>query len=450
MRDTLRVQLWLLPTLGVTLAVAGGVGLPRLDERIQHDVPSWLSDYLFGGSPDAARSVLAAIAGSLVTVTALTFSLTVLTLQLASSQFSPRVLRTFTADRYVQTTLALFLTTFTFALTVLRTVRTGEDGQAGFVPRVSVTVAFVLTLASLFALVLFLSHLAREIRVETMLSSIHSAANRTIDRLLAEKQDTACGESATGSLPAALPEPPANALILTAGASGFLTSVEEAALMKATVEADAVVLIECCPGTSLIAGTPVGAAWPRAGEPFSPATCRRLAEQVSEAMRTGPERTDLQDVAFGLRQLADIAAKALSPGVNDPTTAVHALSHSSALLCQLARRDLGPRLLRDEHQHVRAVLQRPDLQDLLNLAVAQPLHYGAAEPAVLARITMLLRELAWSSAPDQHPPITAALARLRSTIATQNLHATQHFRLTELTELVDEALAGRWTHGRRS
>ncbi|MBJ6612920.1 DUF2254 domain-containing protein, partial [Streptomyces sp. I3(2020)] len=185
MRDTLRVQLWPLPTLGVTLAVVAGVGLPRLDGRIRHDMPPWLADYLFGGSADAARSVLGAIAGSLVTVTALTFSLTVVTLQLASSQFSPRLLRTFSADRYVQTTLALFLATFTYALTVLRTVRTGEDGRTGFVPQVSVSVAFLLTLASVFALVLFLSHLAREIRIETMMSSVHSAADRTLHRLLA-------------------------------------------------------------------------------------------------------------------------------------------------------------------------------------------------------------------------------------------------------------------------
>ncbi|MGW7628613.1 DUF2254 domain-containing protein [Streptomyces erythrogriseus] len=447
MRDTLRVQLWPLPTLGVTLAVVAGVGLPRLDGRIRHDMPPWLADYLFGGSADAARSVLGAIAGSLVTVTALTFSLTVVTLQLASSQFSPRLLRTFSADRYVQTTLALFLATFTYALTVLRTVRTGEDGRTGFVPQVSVSVAFLLTLASVFAPVLFLSHLAREIRIETMMSSVHSAADRTLHRLLTKRQDTADGDTSAEDPPAALPDPPANALTLTAGASGFLTSVDEEALVKAAVEADALVLIDRLPGSSLIAGTPVGAAWPRTEEPLSPAARTHLAEAVSEAVRTGPERTDLQDIAFGLRQLTDIAAKALSPGINDPTTAVHALSHSAALLCELARRDLGPRLLRDDDEQVRAVLRRPDLRDLLDLAVSQPLRYGAAEPAVLTRIAMLLRELSWCSAPDQHPPIATALARLRSTIDTQNFQATEHMRLTELIALVDEALAGRWAHG---
>ncbi|NNJ03476.1 DUF2254 domain-containing protein [Streptomyces sp. PKU-MA01144] len=449
MRDKLRVQLWPLPTLGVAVAVVAGVGLPLLDGRFQGDMPSWLRTYLYSGTSDSARSVLAAIAGSLVTVTALTFSLTVLTLQLASSQFSPRLLRTFTADRYVQTTLALFLATFTFALTVLRSVRTGEeDGRSEFVPQVSVTVALVLTLASLLALVLFLSHLAREIRVETMMTSVHSDADRTLHRLLPEKREADSGDPAAGNPPVAPPEPPASALTLTAGASGFLTQVDEAALLNLAVETDAVVVVDRHPGSSLIAGTPMGAAWPRSGEPFSPGTRTRLAEEVSGAVQTGAERTDLQDVGFGLRQLTDIAAKALSPGINDPTTAVHALSHSSALLCEMVGRDLGPRLLRDDHQQVRVVLRRPDLGDLLGLAVDQPLRYGAAEPAVLARIAMLLRELAWCSTPEHNPPITAALARLRATIDAGDLDATERHRLAGLTESVGEALAGRWAHGR--
>ncbi|MFC7987551.1 DUF2254 domain-containing protein [Streptomyces sp. NPDC057336] len=446
MRDTLRAQLWPLPTLGVVLAVVAGVVLPRLDEQFQHDIPPWLSDYLFSGNADAARSVLEAIAGSLVTVTALTFSLTVLTLQLASSQFSPRLLRTFTADRYVQTTLALFLATFTYALTVLRTVRTGEDERSG-VPHMSVTVAFLLTLASVLGLVLFLSHLAREIRVETMMSSVHSAADRTIQRLLPHREDAPYRNLAAEAHQGNPLRPPSNALTLTVGTSGFLTSVDEDALLNAAVAADAILVIDRHPGSSLITGTPMGAAWPRTSERFTPETQARLTEAASKAVTTGSERTDHQDIAFSLRQLTDIAAKALSPGVNDPTTAVHALSHSSALLCELTQRHLGPHLLLDNDQQVRVVLQRPNLEDLLDLAVTQPMRYGAAEPAVLARIAMLLRELAWTSTPAHQPPVHSALTRLRATIDAQDFHPTERLQLTELTRLIGEALAKQQAHG---
>ncbi|MFE3581332.1 DUF2254 domain-containing protein [Streptomyces vinaceus] len=436
-RDALRAQLWPLPALGVVLAAAAGVGLPRLDARIQHRIPPSLEAYLFGGGAGAARTVLESIAGSLMTVTALTFSLTVVTLQLASSQFSPRLLRTFNRDRYVQTTLALFLATFTYTLTVLRTVRTEAVGQPLFVPQLSVTVAFLLALASVLALVGFLSHLARKIRVETMLRDVHIDAEDTIRRNLAEADSAAAGFTAP-------PQPPAHALPLPAKTSGFLVTVHEKALLAAAVEADAVILIDRSPGSSLIAGTPVGAAWPRNGEPFTTGTRHRLVRRTADALTTGVERTHQQDLGLGLRQLTDVAVRALSPGVNDPTTAIHALSHSSALLCELAKRDPRPRLLTDDHGRIRVVLQRPTLTELLDLVVAQPLRYGAADPAVLARILTLLRELAWHSPPGQHPAIVDALARVRSAVAAQDLHPGERAELASISEGVEQALIGQW------
>jgi uncharacterized membrane protein len=174
-RDAIRTQLWPLPTVAVVIAVVLGIVLPRLDGRVDSRLPSGSGQYLFGGDADAARTLLDAVAGSLITVTSLTFSLTVVTLQLASGQFSPRLLRTFTRDLFVQSTLALFLATFIYALTVLRSVRTASSGQALFVPRLSVTIGFVLAVASVLGLVLFLAHLAQQIRVETMLRNASPA-----------------------------------------------------------------------------------------------------------------------------------------------------------------------------------------------------------------------------------------------------------------------------------
>lgn len=436
--DALRTQLWPLPTLGVGLAVVLGVGLPRLDARIDEDLPASVTSYLFGGGAGAARTVLDAIASSLITVTALTFSLTVLTLQLASSQFSPRLLRTFSRDRFVHITLALFLATFTYALTVLRVVRTADDGGAAFVPQVSVTVAFVLTLASVVGLVLFLAHLAKEIRVETMLRNVHTEASETVRRVLPERDPT----SVEG---AALPRPPVDAAPLPAGSSGFLDRVDEQALLAAAVDADAVLFLDRPVGSSLVAGTPVGAAWPRATGSFDPDTLTQLRHRVAEAISTAFERTEADDIGFGLRQLTDVAVKALSPGINDPTTAVHALGHASALLCELAGRDLGPRLLRDEQDQVRVVLRQPDLDDLLELVVAQPRRYGAGDSPLLSRLSSLLRELAWCvREQDQRRAVADQLARLRATTAAQDFDAHERARLAGLAEQVEEALAGRW------
>ncbi|MEO9222127.1 MAG: DUF2254 domain-containing protein [Mycobacteriaceae bacterium] len=438
LREATRTQLWPVPTLGVALAVVIGVALPRLDVAIAGDLPPFVQSYLFGGGAGAARTVLDAIASSLITVTSLTFSLTVVTLQLASSQFSPRLLRTFTQDQFVQRTLALFLATFTYALTVLRTVRTGDNGQDAFVPQVSVTFAFVLAIASVLGLVFFLAHLAALIRVETMLRNVHTDASATVRRSLAER------DSASTSEPE-WPEPPTHAAPVLAESSGFLVSANESALLRAVTEADALLLIDRHPGSSIVAGTPLGVCWPRGGAAFDSDTYSALQRQVAAAITTGFERTAAQDVGFGLRQLTDVATKALSPGINDPTTAIHALGHSSALLCELAGRELGSQVLCDADDRVRVVLHRPDLGDLLELAVAQPRRYGAADPEVLHRLMLLLRELAWCAAAELRPVVAVQLQRLRATIAAQDFDPYERDRLAVAAENVEQALAGRWT-----
>lgn len=431
-REALRTQLWPLPVAGVVGAVTLGVGLPRLDARVDDGLSASVSSYLFGGGADAARDLLSAVAGSLITVTSLTFSLTVVTLQLASSQFSPRLLRTFTRDRVVHVTLAVFLATFTYALTVLRTVRTSGDGRAVFVPQLAVTTAFLLALVSVLALVLFLAHLAAEIRVETALRNVHAEATQTVCRVLDERDPDAT--------PAAPPDVPAGAALLCATSSGFLVRVDERALLAAAVETDAVLLLSVCPGSSVVDGTPVGALWPvAAGSEVGTG----LAGRAAAAIVTGYERTAGQDVAYGLRQLVDVAVKALSPGINDPTTAVHALGHCAALLCELARRDLGPRLLTDGDGRVRVVLRRPTLADLLELAVAQPRRYGAADALVLGRLADLLREVAWSVPPGPDRRLVAdQLDRLRATMGTQDFDAHEQAGLERATAAVEAALAG--------
>ncbi|WP_316745049.1 DUF2254 family protein [Streptomyces sp. MK7] len=204
-------------------------------------------------------------------------------------------------------------------------MRTGDVSGPKFVAQLSVSVAFVLAPASVMCLVVFLSHLVRELRAEVMLIAVHQEAKRTIDRVLGN-------EEADRDRPAEPPQPSEHAAPLLASRSGFLAAVDEDALLRAAIDADAVVLVDRLPGSSLVAGTPCGSVWSGERVPLRPDTRDGLLQRAAEAIVTGHERTDEQDVAFALRQFTDVALKALSPGLNDPTTAVHALSHSSALL----------------------------------------------------------------------------------------------------------------------
>lgn len=420
--DTFRTQLWPLPVLAVLLAVVAGIVLPAVDASVDDTLPPEVAGWLFGGGPEAARSVLQTIAGSLITVTSLTFSLTVVTLQLASSQFSPRLLRTFARDRLVHAVLALFLAAFAFALTVLRSVRTGTGESGSFVPDISVTVAYALALVSVLGLVAFLAHIAREIRVETIMSRVAAETTATIDRVFpADAAD--------------LPEPAVRepSASLRSGSSGFITMLDEKSLLDAAAEADAVLRIERGPGSFVVEGVPYAVAW-RAGQVTADGL-EQLRGSVDAAVTIGSERTNVQDVGFGFRQLVDVAVRALSPGVNDPTTAEHALGHLSVLLCRLVTRSAGPRVLADPDGQPRVVLAFPRFEELLDLALSQIRLYGVSDPRVAGKILQLLKDVACSDPGGRSgPAVREQAGRLREAMETATYASAERRRLLQMID----------------
>ena len=433
-RDGIRTRLWPLPTLAVIVALTLGYVLPRLEFSDPSSLPLWLARVAFDGDASAARTVLGTVATSLITVTSLTFSLTVLTLQLASSQFSPRLLRTFSADLVVQSTLALFLATFAYALTLLRSVRSSEDTGVELVPRLSVTLSFLLAAASVITLVLFLAHVVRQIRVETLLRQVYAEASVTVRATLPEHG----AEAGNRAVP-----PHANPIL--ARDSGFLLRVDSKAVVRAAVEADAVVLIDESPGVWLIEGAPIGWLWSREGQ-LNGDDRDRLQEAIGGALTTGYERAAADDVGFGFRQVTDVAVKALSPGVNDPTTAVHALGYMSALLGEVVDRQLGPLALRDDHGVLRAVVRQLDFEELLDEALTQPRRYGSGDPVVCARLYRMLAELAWRTGPPERQAIRTELAKLDDAVDASDLQLADKENLAPLAASVSEALTGHWRH----
>ncbi|GAA1795773.1 DUF2254 domain-containing protein [Nocardioides hankookensis] len=439
-RDGFRTRLWPLPTIAVLCALALGLGLPEVDSVIDDDLPSRVTAWLFGGDADAARSLLGAIASSMITVTALTFSLTVVTLQLASSQFSPRLLRTFTRDQFVQVTLALFLATFTYALTVLRAVRGSDEvGDVELVPQVAVTVAFVLAVASVLGLVLFLAHLTEQIRVETMLRNVHREAMSTMNTVLDERAPAGERRDERGDR-GTVPTPPAGSEELLATDDGFLTWVDERGLLDVAVDEGVTLSLEAHPGVFLVRGTRLGRVWSTTGSPLSVEAGERIRARAGDCVHLGFERTSTQDVGYGLRQLTDVANKALSPGINDPTTAIHALGHISSFLCALSDRDLGPGLMRDADDRVRVVLHRPDLASYVDLGVSQPRRYGAQDPQVLQKLHQVLLDLSSRADPDQRPVVRDELERLRATVAAQPFDAFERAKLDAMDSKIQRNL----------
>lgn len=378
--EKLRASLWFVPSVLVTAAVVLAAVLSRVDINAS----SPLSGVVFPGGAASARAILQAIAGSVITVTGVVFSLTVVTLQLASTQFSPRLLRTFLRDVSNQVVLGIFLATFSYALVVLRAVETGSSPVSDVVPPLAVTGAYLLTAASVVALVYFIDHIARAIRIDSLMREVNEDTRIVLDRVHPHDAGTVTSR-ATDEV-----RPPVTAVVVTAAQSGFLQGVDHRRLLAAAVAADVVVALELPVGERVIEGTPLARVW----RPACSDTVADVADEVRSAVAIGYERTMAEDVAFGFRQLVDVAVKALSPGVNDPTTAVHALAHLTALLVVLAGRHVAPHIHCDESGVVRAITPARDLGVYLDLACGQIRRYGAAEPAVTTELLRMLLDVA--------------------------------------------------------
>jgi uncharacterized membrane protein len=386
--DYLAGALWVLPTVSVVVFLLAGAALSRVE--VDQDSP-WAT-LAFQGTADDARSLLIVVSSTMITVTGLVFALTIVALQIASGQYSPRLLRNFMRDRGTQLVLSIFVGAFAYSTAGLYTVGVQGSGQEAFVPRLAVSGSLALALASVGVLIYFIHHLARSIQIDTIMSQVEREASAVIDEVYPHQPGYREAEERC-------PEPPLVAVGLPSARSGYIQAVDPDPLVRTSVRHDVVVVVARQVGDHVVAGTPIAWAWGRtAGQP--PPGAGTLREAVDEAVQVGFERTMVQDVGFGIRRLVDIANKALSPAVNDPYTGVQAVHHLSVLLCSLARLRLGDWIVRDDQGELRVAVPRPKFPDYLRLGTAQIRRFGAAEPAVTRALIVLLRDVGTSSATE--------------------------------------------------
>lgn len=384
--ESVESRLWPVPLAVVVFAVALGILFPLLDRVIEAGLPAVVAAALFNGGADTARTVLSSIAGSLITATSLTFSLTVVSLQLASSQASPRMLRLFARDRQVHWTLATFLGTFAYSITVLRSVKSATQTSPAVVPQLSVTVAFLLTLVSVIMLIFFLAHLAALLRVETMLKDIHADADRTIE-LRGLRNSSVKAFNAPIVVPAVTE-------VVMCESNGFLTTQDRASLVSSAVKYSIVIKEVRQVGDNVVRGTPLAYWWSDSDE-RKPGEAERdeIAEAIRCAYSTGYERKAADDEGLGVEQILDIGLRALSPGINDPTTAVNALGHLAAMLAGTVSMPRMPAGIADDDGQLRVVVVPRTASDDIEAALSPFRQYGAEHQAVVKRLVRLADEL---------------------------------------------------------
>lgn len=392
MKATLRDRLealgdafWLRPgilvLLGFVLALAATEA-----ERLGWTRSLLPAGWLYAGGEAGARSLLGAVASSAIGVAGTVFSITVAALSLASGQMGPRLLRNFVRDAGNQLALGVFVGTFVYALTVLRTVRSVEEG--GFVPHLGVTGALVLALLCVGTLIWFVHHVATGISVETVIGTVHAELSQAVARLTSGRQEP--GPDA--------PPPAGAALALEEG--GYLRALDEGGLADWAAEAGATLVLLVRPGDFVFPGVPVASVSP-------PAMAPEAALAVRAALSLGSRRAAAQDIEFAVRQLTEVAVRALSPGVNDPFTAIAVLDRFGEVLCGMRGRHLpGPALRRGG----RIVLFRRvvDYDGLLDGMFHMIRQDGAGSAAVLLRLMEVLGAVL---AVEREPARRAALRR---------------------------------------
>jgi uncharacterized membrane protein len=391
--EVLRSTFWLVPALMTLVAAALSFALIALDQAVRDRVLEQ-AGWIWAGGPEGARELLSTVAGSMITVAGVVFSITIVALSLASSQFGPRLLRNFIRDTGNQVVLGTFIATFVYCLLVLRTVR-GADNQQ-FVPALAITVGLALAMASLGVLIYFIHHVAASIQVTHLITVVSEDLLYTIDRLFPEELGHGDPEP-QGRLPAAhLPESFAcEARRVDAARSGYLQAIDGETLMQLATEHDLIVHVNHRPGHFVVQTSALATVWPgdRLDEP--------LAEELCDAFLVGAERTLTQDVEFAVDQLVEVAVRALSPGMNDPFTAIACIDRLGEALCQLAKRVLPSPLRYDDNGQLRVIAYSFTFADVTGAAFNQIRQYGRGSTAVTIRLLEALANVATHTSKEE-------------------------------------------------
>jgi uncharacterized membrane protein len=411
----MRSSFWLVPAVIVLGAVGLAAVLIAVDATVDlHVVARW--PLLFGAGASGARGLLTAVASSMITVAGVVFSITIVALALTSSQYTSRVLRNFMRDRVNQVVLGVFVGIFAYCLVVLRVIRGGDEGA--FVPSLAVLGGLILAFVGIAYLVYFIHYISLSIQASRIIATAAHETIAAVDHLFPQELDEDADEDADGDLAMPLAEQHWSAA--PAQKTGYVESIDGDALLRWAQEHGAILRMERGIGEFVIEGTPL----------ISVAGSNRPDDETRAELNAlyviGRHRTVDQDASFGIRQLVDIALKALSPGINDTTTAVMCVDYLGAILVRLASRQF-PASHRLDQGELRVIIRGPSFPSLLDEAFDQIRQNAAGNVAVLTRLLQALETIAGQTANLRRRQALRQQAELIAAVAERTI-ASPHDR----------------------
>jgi uncharacterized membrane protein len=392
LRQYLDANLWAVPLL----CVLGGIVLALVTTAIDRSFDHGLIPQSITGNPNAAQTILNMIATSMVTLTSVVLTLTLVLIQLAMGQFSPRIVRALLNDRRTQLAIGLFGATFAYAMLVLRRI----DPQGGVLPGLSVLVAYVLMLSSIGVLILYLHHTGQKLRVAGLIDLVGDDLREQLDDFYpAEAAEVASIRQEDERVMVAKGEP------------GVVVMVDYEGLVAAARSAGCVLEMVPMMGDFVPVGAPLFRVH---GEPEG-----LDREEVVRCVTMGRERTHEGDPAFGFRKLVDIAERSISQPFDDPTTSVQAIHRLHDCLRLLAPRPFPSGRRYDKEGELRLVTRTLGWDGYVRLAFDELRLVGAAQPQVARRLKAALEDLKTVTPLERQPALDRQLDLLEELVGQQ-------------------------------
>ncbi len=386
-------RMFLVPLVYAVAGVVFGMLLPRLEARL-------FPDLTLGLSLGSAQVILSTIASGMMALTAIVFSVAFVMVQFSATAYSPRLVMWLARSPVINHSIGIFTATFLYAIGALAWV---DRGGSGRVPPITTWFAVLLLFASVVFFVLLIEKIGM-LQVTRILTATGDAGRKVISRMYPEAGSAAAGR-APGS--AAADDPGRRPVLLTLAHHGgplVVQAVRTAALLPLAARSDAVIVMAVAVGDTVMDGMPILRVHGSGAPP--------PAERLRRAVELGPDRTFEQDPKYAVRLLVDVAIKALSPAINDPTTAVQSLDQIEDLLLRMGQRDLDVGRVRDADGRLRLVMPVPTWNDLVVLALDEIRYCGATSVQVMRRMRALLEDLKEHVRPDRRAALEYYLARV--------------------------------------
>ncbi|PKQ44844.1 DUF2254 domain-containing protein [Confluentibacter flavum] len=406
----LKATFWFIPVIIIISSILLSIGLVYIDGSFNFSQDG-IGRFFFVNSSDSARSILSTISAAMMGVAGTVFSITLVVLTLASSQFGPRLIKNFMYVRLNQVVLGSYISTYLYCLLVLIAVK--DDNDYTFIPSISILVAIIAAITNIILLIVFIHQIAISLQADKVISDISDFIFKQLETLFPEKMgDVKKEENLDISTTISGYK---QRIYIKAPKSGYLQYIDSEALIKIITKKDSLLELYPRPGRHLVQGGEIGLLY------SNDLWEKEELETIFKQLEIGKIKTSQQDLEFSILQMVEIASRALSPGINDPFTAITSIDNLSATMCYLAQAQFPSKYRFDDGGTLRIIADTLEFEGVLDAAYNQIRQYSGGSPSVIIRLMDALTTISGFTTNEKHKKAVLKHAEMVLNIGKQTI-----------------------------